>query len=183
MAPSAADAAGAPCAIVGRIRRAHGVRGEVVVEVLTDAPDAIFASGARLYAGTVEGDLRPNAPQLHVEDARPFKDALLVVFNEIEDRNAADLWRDRFLLVPIAELAPPADDEIFLHDLIGLSAILENGESLGTVIAYYEMPHTILLDIQRPRGTVLLPYNDQFVREIDREEKRIVVTPPDGLFD
>src|SRR5512147_2433231 len=106
-----------PCAIVGRVRRAHGIRGEVVVEIMTDAPDAVFASGARLFGGTVDGDLRPNAPQLHVAASRPFKEALLVAFDEIEDRNAADLWRDRYLLVPVNELEPLGDDEIFLHDL------------------------------------------------------------------
>ena len=177
------SAGGVPCAIVGRVRRAHGIRGEVVVEIMTDAPDAVFASGARVFAGTVEGDLRPNAPQLHVESSRPFKEALLVNFAEIDDRNAADLWRDRYLLVPMDELEPPTNDEVFLHDLVGLKAELENGEAVGEIIAFYDMPHTLLLEIRRPNGTVLLPYNDQFVQEVDVASGRIVIAPPEGLFD
>ena len=172
-----------PCAIVGRVRRAHGIRGEVVVEIMTDAPDAVFASGARLFGGTVDGDLRPNAPQLHVESTRPFKESLLVAFDEIADRNAAELWRDRYLLVPMNELEPPGDDEVFLHDLVGLTAVLESGQTIGEVIAFYDLTHTILLEIRRPRGTALLPYNDEFVQEIDVEGKRITISPPEGLLD
>jgi len=56
--------------IVGRVRKAHGVRGEVVVEPITDAPDAIFASGRRVFAGTAAGDLAPNRLELHVRKAQ-----------------------------------------------------------------------------------------------------------------
>ncbi|MEO7962429.1 MAG: ribosome maturation factor RimM [Gemmatimonadaceae bacterium] len=172
-----------PCAIVGRVRRAHGIKGEVVVEIMTDAPDAIFASGARVFAGTVDGDLRPNAPQLHVESSRPFKESLLVTFVEIDDRNAADLWRDRYLLVPMDELEARGEDEVFLHELVGLTAELENGEVVGEVIAFYDMPHTLLLEIRRQSGTVLLPYNDQFIQGVDVEAGKLVIAPPDGLLD
>lgn len=177
------DADATPFAIVGRVRRAHGVRGEVVVEIMTDAPDAIFASGARVFAGTVNGDLPPHAPALHVDGMRPFKDALLVTFAEIGDRNAADLWRDRYLLVPMDELELPSEDEVFLHDLVGLKVELANGEPVGEVIAFYDMPHTLLIEVARPAGAFLLPYNDEFVQEVDVEGGRLVVTPPEGLLD
>src|SRR5215203_3811794 len=64
--------------IVGRVRKAHGIRGEVVVEPITDAPDAIFASGRRVFAGTATGDLVPNGAELHVESSRPFNEGFLV---------------------------------------------------------------------------------------------------------
>ena len=59
-------------AIVGRVRNAHGIRGELVVEPITDAPDAVFASGRRVFAGTVAGDLARGAPTLTVGRALPF---------------------------------------------------------------------------------------------------------------
>lgn len=170
-------------AIVGRVRRAHGVRGEVVVQLLTDAPDAIFAPGARVFAGTPSGELGTNPPQLHVEGARPFNDGLLVTFEEIEDRTAADLWRDRYLLVPTEELEPPGEDEIWLHELIGLEVQRTDGTVVGTVIAFYELAHGILLEIRRANDTVLLPYRDEFVVAVDVDERRLVVDPPEGLFD
>ena len=58
--------------IVGRVRKAHGIRGEVVVEPITDAPDAVFASGRRVFAGTAGGDLAPNRAELHIASSRPF---------------------------------------------------------------------------------------------------------------
>src|SRR6476659_805359 len=99
--------------IVGRIRKAHGVRGELVVEIITDAPDAIFASGRRVFAGTAAGDMTPKREELHIDSVRDFNEGLLVHFSEIGDRTIADQWRGRYLLVPAEEVPSPADDEIF----------------------------------------------------------------------
>ena len=96
--------------IVGRIRKAHGIRGEVGVEPITDAPDAIFASGHRVFAGTATGDLAPGRVELHVANSRPFNDGFLVAFTEIPDRTVAETWRGRYLLVPADEV-PALDDE------------------------------------------------------------------------
>jgi 16S rRNA processing protein RimM len=89
---------------VGRIRRAHGIRGELVVELLTDAPDAIFASGRRVFAGDRHGDVAKDRQELRVLRASPFKGGFIVAFEGIPDKTAADLWRDRYLLVPESEV-------------------------------------------------------------------------------
>ena len=106
--------------IVGRVRKAHGIRGEVVVEVITDAPDAVFAAGRRVFAGTATGDISPSRQELHVRSVRPVNEGILVGFAEVPDRNAAELWRGRYLLLPAGEVAPPDDDEVYLHELIGM---------------------------------------------------------------
>lgn len=170
-------------AIVGRVRRSHGVRGELVVELLTDAPDAIFASGARVFGGTITGDLTPSPVELHVRSARPFKEGLLVIFDELTDRNAADLWRDRFLLVPMEELAPPADEEVFLHDLVGLRVVMPDGSQVGQVVGYFDMPHGLLLEVRRGDRTILMPYREEFVKTVDLQSGILVVDPPEGLLD
>lgn len=181
MAPSSHG--GASHAIVGRVRRAHGVRGELFVEVLTDAPDAIFAPGARLFVGTTGGDLAPTPATLTVDDARPFKDGLLVTFDEISDRNEADLWRDRYLLVPLDELEPPGEDEVYLHDLVGLQVQRVDGTPVGTVVAFFELPHGILLEIQRDGATILMPYREEFIAEVNVGAGVLVVDPPEGLLE
>ncbi len=101
--------------IVGRVRKAHGIRGEVVVETITDAPDAIFASGRRVFAGTASGDIATSRQELHIKGARDFNEGLLVSFGEIADRNEAELWRGRYLLLPAAEV--PAGDGDFFDNL------------------------------------------------------------------
>ena len=171
-------------AIVGRVRRAHGIRGELVVEALTDAPDAIFASGRRVLAGTVDGDPSPGAPELRVRSSRPFKGGFIVAFEGIADRNAAELWRGRYFLVPRDELAPLAEDEVYLHDLLGSSVFRDaDGEPLGDVIDVYELPQGLVLDVQLATGTVLIPFRPEVIRRIDRETRRLFVDPPEGLLE
>lgn len=173
--------------IVGRVRKAHGIRGEVVVELITDAPDAIFASGRRVFAGTTDGDLAPGSPELHVKTSRPFNEGLLVGFAEVPDRNAAELWRARFLLLPAAELPPPQEDQVYLHDLVGMHVHLADGEVVGTVEQIYELPQGLAIDVRRsaPRAseTVMLNYDDRTVASVDKVARVIVVTPPEGLLE
>jgi len=173
--------------IVGRVRKAHGIRGEVVVELLTDEPDAIFASGCRVFAGNAAGDLSRDRQELHVRSARPFNEGLLVGFAEIPDRNAADLWRGRYLLAPANEVPAPEEDEIYVHDLIGMRVDLEGGDTIGTVADVYELPLGLAVDVRRvpPREaeTILLPWDDRTVASVDRAARVIVVTPPDGLLE
>ncbi len=173
--------------IVGRVRKAHGIRGEVVVEVITDAPDAVFAVGHRLFAGTASGDIAPSRTELHITTARPFNEGLLVGFAEIPDRNAAEMWRGRYLLLPADEIPSPNDDEVYLHDLIGMRVELPTEQVVGTVEELYELPQGLALDVRRaePRAaeTVLVLYDDHTIASVDKDRRVIVITPPDGLLE
>lgn len=171
-------------AIVGRVRNAHGIRGELVVEAITDAPDAVFASGRRVFAGTVDGDLARGAPTLTVTGARPFKEGLIVAFAEIRDRTAAELWRERYLLVPITELAPPAEDEVYHHELIGMRVERVGGDLVGEVAGLYELPQGLMLEVRPPgRPTVILPYRPEVVTGVDVGRRVVTVDPPPGMLD
>ena len=173
--------------IVGRVRKAHGIRGEVVVETITDVPDAIFASGRRVFAGTAAGDLAPGRQELKVASVRPFNDGLLVGFAEVPDRNAAELWRGRYLLLPADELPAPDDEQVYVHDLLGMRVELVSGEPVGTVEETYELPQGLAIDVRRlaPREkeTVMLLYDDRTIASVDKASRVIVVTPPDGLVE
>ena len=173
--------------IVGRVRKAHGIRGEVVVEPITDAPDAIFASGRRVFAGTATGDLAPDRIELHVASSRPFNDGFLVGFAEVPDRNVAETWRGRYLLLPSDELPPPSEEEVYVHELPGMRVVLESGEAVGTVDETYDLPQGLALDVRRvsPRDaeTVLILYDERTIASVDRVARVIVVTPPEGLLE
>jgi len=168
--------------IVGRIRKAHGIRGDLVVEPITDDPDAVFTQGRRFMAGTTTGDPARDAAELRIATARPFKGGYIVHFDGIADRNQAELWRDRFLLAPADELSPPADDEIYVHELPGMRVELQSGESVGTVLDTYELPQGLTLDVQRERDTVMIPY-DRVVVSVDRDARVIRIDPPVGLLE
>ena len=171
--------------LVGRVRRAHGIRGELVIEPLTDAPDAVFAPGRRLFAGTVDGDPAPDRRELVVEESRPFKGGgWIVAFVGIDDRNEAERWRERYVLAPVAELQPIGDDQVYLHDLLGMVVELDaSREVVGNVIDVYELPQGVMLDVRREKGTVLIPFRSEIVTEVDRAARRIVISPPEGLLE
>lgn len=179
--PDAAD-----LILVGRIRTAHGLKGELVVEPLTDAPDATFASGRRLFAGTVDGERASDGAVLHVVRSRPFKEGWLVLVAEITDRTQAELWRQRYLLVPRDELEPPGEDEVYVHDLIGLDVRLPAGDRVGSVIGTFDLPQGLMLDVQldgrSARDSVLIPFHGEVVREVDVAGGHVVIDPPDGLL-
>lgn len=169
--------------IVGRVRKAHGIRGDVVVEAITDAPDAVFAAGRRVVAGTISGEPARGTPELHVSMSSPFKGGFIVHFDEITDRDLAETWRDRFLLLPADELEPPGEHEIYLHELIGMRVVQATGDEVGTVDAFYELPQGLTLDVRRSAGgSVLIPY-DRVVTHVDREARVLHIDPPAGLLD
>jgi 16S rRNA processing protein RimM len=171
-------------AIVGIVRNAQGIRGEVVIEPLTDRPDAIFAPGRRVFVGDREGIVKDErADALTVESSRPFKGGLMVSFEEIADRNAADLLRGRFVLAPFDELEPPGEDEVYLHELIGMSVALDSGERIGTVESLYELPQGLTLDVRTDKGSVLVPYRPELIERTDQKARVVTVKSDTGLFD
>src|SRR3954454_17474091 len=146
--------------VVGRVRRAHGIRGELVVESFTDTPGAVFASGRRVFQGTERGALLPDARELHVVRSSPFKEGLIVALREIQDRSEAERWRDRYLLARAADLEPPRDNEVYIRDLVGMQVQLPTGEIVGTVREVFELPQGLVLEVQRARDTVMIPYHE-----------------------
>lgn len=181
-APARPD--GSEFIIVGRVRKAHGIRGELVVEPITDAPDAIFAPGRRVLAGTARGDLSPGWRELHVEKTSRFKEGLIVSFREIVDRTTAEQWRDRYFLVPRAEVTALDDGDVYVHELLGMRVQLESGEHLGDIVDTYELPQGLAIDVRRAgrADTVLLSY-EQSVLSVNRDSRMVTVTIPEGLLD
>ena len=107
-----------------------------------------------------------------------------MAFEGIENRTAAELWRDRTFLVPESEVDPPDDDEIFIHDLVGMRVVLAAGETLGEVSEVFELPQGLVFEVARPAGKpVLLPFNDQTVVGVDSAERVITVDPLEGLVE
>ena len=178
-------------AIVGLIRKAQGIRGEVVIEPLTDKPDVVFASGSRVFAGTADGDLAvvrdvmgaEETPTLTVSQSKPFKKGLIVQFEELQDRDSAELWRGRYLLAPFSELPPLQQDEVYLHDLIGMVVVRTTGERIGEVTTFYELPQGIMLDVKTMRESVIIPYRPEMVVKTDIEARTIVIDDTLGFLD
>jgi 16S rRNA processing protein RimM len=172
--------------IVGRVRRAHGIRGEVVVEVLTDDAEAQFAVGRRLLAGTTRGDLAsadtPPPHELTIRRATPFKNSWILRFAEIADRSDAEQWRDRYLLVPGPEGASGDPGGVFYHDLIGMRVERIDGREVGRVTTLYEMPQGVLLEVATEHGSAMLPYRSPPVVRAELDRRTLIIDPPAGLL-
>lgn len=165
--------------VVGRIIRPHGVRGEVVVEVRTDSPSERFAAGSVLATDPAA------AGPLRVDDARPHQGRLLVTFAGVAGRDVADGLRGVQLCVDSDSVPAPDDpDEFNDHQLIGLRAETPAGEPIGEVVGVEHAPASDLLVVRRSDGrSGLVPFVQAIVPEVDLTAGRVVLTPPDGLWD
>jgi 16S rRNA processing protein RimM len=164
---------------IGRISSPHGIRGEVKVEVMTDFPERFKpGSTAFLGAGSVDPAVRP----VKIVASRPHKGGLLVKLDVIPDRNAAELVRDQYLLIPEADAMPLGDHENYLHDLIGLQVVTDDGQSLGELQEVLFTKANDVYVVRSPAGEVLLPAIRDVVLKVDLIARRMVVTVPEGLL-
>lgn len=170
---------GAPATVVvGRIVRAHGIHGDVVVEVRTDSADQRFVAGAVLPTDPT------SVGPLEVRRARWHSGRLLVAFEGIADRDAAEALRGVRLEVAVEPDATTGDpDEFFDHQLMGLVAETVDGEQVGTVADVVHLPGQDLLAVNGPAGQVLVPFVTAIVPVVDVSGGRIIVDPPPGLLD
>jgi 16S rRNA processing protein RimM len=167
--------------VVGRLRKPHGLKGDCTLFPLTDDPQTIFAPGREVWVVDLGGDTV--AGPLTVERSRSYHREWLVKFAGVENREGLDAFRGHFLGVPQDALGPLGEDEVYLHELNGFSVRLADGTPLGLVSAVYELPAGIMIEVQGPKREFLLPYKKEFVREVDRAGRRLVVTPPEGLIE
>ena len=169
--------------VVGHLAKAHGTKGEIFVWPLTDTPEDVFVEGMALLLGDEDGTLDEGADPLIVEQSRRFKRGDLVKFEGVDDRTAAELFTGRYVLVARELLAPPADDEVYYHELLGLSVVTVDGTQVGTVREVYEIEPSDMLEIKSPDGKLhLVPFAARIVREIDVAGGRLVIDPPEGLL-
>ncbi|MDN5762349.1 MAG: ribosome maturation factor RimM [Microlunatus sp.] len=147
--------------IVGVIGRAHGIRGEVNIEVRTDEPERRLARGAVLRR-------EDGGPALTIESARDHSGRLLVRFRECADRTAAETLRGAVLVIDVDGTERPADsDEYYDRQLTGLRVLDPAGLDVGRVTAVTHAPEQDLLEIRTDRGIRLVPFVSALVPDVD----------------
>ncbi|WP_235529523.1 ribosome maturation factor RimM [Nocardioides sp. Soil774] len=168
--------------VVGRIGKPHGIRGEVTLDVRTDEPERRFAPGTTLRAEAPAGaDRRPST--LTVARARWHQSTLLVTFEELGDRNAAEAARGTVLHATIGHDEVPDDpDEYYDHQLVGLDVVDLDGTHLGTVKGLVHGSAQDLLSVRADDGRdALVPFVAALVPEVDLDAGRVVVADRPGL--
>lgn len=172
--------------VVGRIAKAHGVTGEMVVEVRTDDPAARFVAGNRMR---LKDSRRGSAREVLVESVRPHGGRLLVRLEGVTGRDDAEHLRGGLFVVDSADLPPIAEpDEYYDHQLEGLWVRTVDGVTVGVVAEVLHTPAGELLSVRADSGAeVLVPFVRAIVTSVsladDPEEGVVVIDPPEGLLD
>jgi 16S rRNA processing protein RimM len=168
--------------VVGRVVKAHGVTGELAVEVRTDDPEGRFTAGAVLRGRAPRAGTER---EFVVDSVRAHGGRLLLRLDGVADRDAADALRGTLFVVDSSELPAIDDpDEFYDHQLEGMTVSTTDGRHLGTVS---EVLHTgageLLAVRDETRREVLVPFVSAIVVSVSLSDNAVVVDPPDGLLD
>lgn len=161
---------------VGRLRRPHGVQGELLFEVWTDFPERL-QPGITLYVGARH---RP----MHLLARRDLPHGLLLTLEGIHDRDQAGLLRNQVVYVPAASLPPLEDGDWYVHQVLGLHVVTDEGQPLGVLVEVFETGANDVLVVRRPDGSeALLPATDEVVLQVDFDHRTMTVHLLPGLLE
>ncbi len=165
---------------VARLKKPHGLKGEVVVWTLTDDPEHVLATGKELVPVNEQGE--PIGPPVVIERSRPYQRQWLLKFRGLADRTALEQWGQRLFGAARSTLAPPASDELYAHEVPG-TTVIAAGEVVGQATDLLDIPAGRLLVVDVDGREVLVPFRKPIVRRIDREARTIEIDPPPGLLE
>ncbi|WP_316858346.1 ribosome maturation factor RimM [uncultured Cohaesibacter sp.] len=161
---------------IAQIGAAHGVRGEVRLKLFSDDPDAFFQYGPLENA---DGSRR-----FEIQSARLSKTVYVCRIKGLNDRNEAESLNGVRLYVDRDKLPELEEEEFYHSDLIGLEARLEDGTSLGSIVAIQDFGAGDMLDVMPARGKgYYIPFTREAVPEIHVSEGYVLIVPPEGLLD
>lgn len=164
--------------VVGTIIKPHGILGEVVVEPYTDSP-GVFATGTRLFL-TREG----SAPRpCRMRSCRAHQGRWLVGLDGVNGRTEAEQLRNHDLCIDKDSLAPLAAGECYVFEVVDAAVQDADGKEIGVVQAVAETAAGHLLEIRTPETVFYLPFVDEYIQEIRREDAVVVVRNFEGLLD
>lgn len=161
---------------VGKLRRPHGIRGEIVLTLWTEFPERL-GSGVNVFVGKDYQQVKIRSTRWHRED-------MLVTFEGYQTPEEVGVFRNKVVFVRAEDLPPLEDDEVYLHQLFGLRVIRDDDKTvLGTIVEIIETGANDVIVVQREDGKeVLLPYIDSVVLFIDTRKREMLVHLLPGLL-
>jgi 16S rRNA processing protein RimM len=167
---------------VGRLLKAHGLKGALRLELYTDSPDQRFRAGQELELQVPETS-EWFGKTVKVSELRFYNQSPVLFLEGIQDRSQAETLVKAILLIETDLEQLPEDPEAWYdHQLVGLTALVGE-EMVGKVIRVDHLPAQDLLAIETSNGEVLVPFVKQIVPSVDIQKGQIVLTPPAGLFE
>jgi 16S rRNA processing protein RimM len=167
---------------VGRLVKAHGLKGALKLELYTDSPDQRFRAGQELELQVPETS-EWFGKTVKVAELRFYNQSPVLFLEGIQDRSQAETLVKAILLIETDLEQLPEDPEAWYdHQLVGLT-VLVGEEVVGKVIRVDHLPAQDLLAIETSNGEVLVPFVKQIVPSVDIKKGQVVLTPPTGLFE
>jgi 16S rRNA processing protein RimM len=164
------------------VRRAHGVRGALLVESKSDVPGAVFAPGRVVFVGAPDGRRVDPTPRT-ITAARAVHLGWILSLEGLDDRTVAESWKARTLFADADTLPSPEEGEVWVHDLIGLVVHTHDGARAGAVCDVYEAPQGLIVEVDTPRGKRLVPWRDELIAEADWDARTVRLVDLPGLVD
>ncbi len=169
-----------PFLLLGRILRPHGIRGELRMEVLTAYPENIVP-GREVFVGP-DQDKPATATAYTIERARVHQGIIILQFEELADRNEAELLRNLYVMVTLDDAVPLEPGEVYIYQLIGLDVYTDEDEHLGKITDIIETGANDVFVVRGPRGEVLLPDIDECILDVDLDAGSMTVHILAGLL-
>ncbi len=167
---------------VGRLTKAHGLKGALKIELYTDEPDKRFVPGATFSLQVPEESPWHGKP-LTLTELRWYNGTAVGFFVDVEDRSQAETLARAILWIDVdTELSPDEPDAWYDHQLVGLT-VVRDGKPVGTVSRVDHFPAQDLLVVATDNGEVMVPFVAAIVPAVDIAAKTVTVTPPGGLFE
>jgi len=166
---------------IGTVGKAHGIHGEVSVAYYAPSPDLLRGP---LFFQANSGERQ----HCRVENMRTNHGGLLIRFVGVEDRSAAEKLRGLLLMIPADALPPPGDDELYVHEFLGMRVIVLHAdgreEPLGTIEGISAPAGQELWTIRAlTREEILFPAVPEFILSADMHRREVHITPPPGLIE
>ena len=167
---------------MGRVRRAHGVRGALLIESKSDVPGAVFAPGRVVYIGSADSARIDDAPRL-ISEAREANAGWIVTLESLTDRTVAESMKARTVFADEDTLPPPDEDQVYMHELVGLTVLSHDGATVGPVCDVYEAPQGLLIEVDTANGKRLVPWREELIAKSDIEARQVTLIDLPGLLD
>ena len=166
------------CFYLGKIVRKHSFKGEVVIKLDTDEPE-LYQEMESVYV-----DFGNNLVPFFIEKSSLHKgNQLRVRFEDVNSEADADAILKSDIYLPLTLLPKLTGDQFYFHEIIGFKVVDRNFGEVGIIVKINETAAQPLFEIDREGTVILIPMVDEFIKKVDRENKKIEVQTPDGLIE
>lgn len=163
---------------IGRITKSVGLKGEMKVEILSDLPDRFFGLDS-VFVGSSEDDVTAHA----LAGVRKNQQSVIVKLGQIDTRTMADKACGKYLFIPDNQARRPSENAYFVHEVVGLTVVTEEGVVVGVVDDVIHLPAGDIWIVKAGPKEILIPGVKEFIRSVNLSERKVIIHAIEGLLE